>query len=194
MITEHFLSASEYVLRLKVLYIRLKNCRKQPSLHDSNVYSSIFNQQRKTQCLSEAWWNVFLLVNHCISNLSHRSGFNPASFLSIALETLSMCGFFHLNALCIVGDFCLTINHTSFSSTCAIIIQAGAGPKQQGVNIHWEHARTDRHATDWWRTRISVGGFHLLTNILFPLPPNPIRACPYPGQPLARLFPRFPPC
>ncbi len=96
---------------------------------------------RKTRRLSEAWWNVFLLVNHCISNLSHRSSFNPASFLSIALETLSMWVFLHLNAACIgVGrisvcqlitlPFCLCCHHRSW----------GRAQAAGGVNIYWMQA------------------------------------------------------
>lgn len=102
---------------------------------------------------------MFLLVNHCISNLSPRSSFNPASFLSIALETLSMCVFLHSNAA--VGeDFCLTINHTSFS-TCAVIAGAGGGPEQQGVNIILKTIDMQELGGD------SVGWYLLLSNIYF---------------------------
>lgn len=39
------------------------------------------------------------------------------------------------------GDFCSSINHTFF--LLVLSSEAGAGPVQQGVNIHWMQAHTD---------------------------------------------------
>lgn len=96
----------------------------------------------------------------------------------------------HVNAVCMGwgGDLCLSINHTS----CLLVLSSQElerGPSSRGsIRVH-------RHARGWWSftshlSWMAPSPFEYLSLFFFqPRPPNPVTACPFPGQPLARLLP-----